>query len=265
MLTKVSLLLDGIIGASVALRAANGPGWHFELFIIAEIVDELHKRGYSIDLISSDGTRQSAKGGPFGYHQRGGFPKPVPAAAKGANGPTSILFRHPKKKLEWEIWNGVQLMGRSGGLHEFDISIVPKILADTVRTTGGSPLGHGWVSIECKHLKDASGPAEVRALIARVYDTTILHAHQRYVRPSQKPARIYPPNPTSSGDGPSAVTFHGENKNIYAALVCTKGFSSGAGVLARGYFIKQHGNILMGSKALSDFRKDIADWIDRHL
>lgn len=265
MLTKVGRLLDGIAGASVALQATKGAGRHFELLIIAEIADELHQRGYPLDLVSSDGTRQSASPGPFVYRQRGGAPAPVPAISQGANGPTSILFQSPISGAEWEIWNGVEFEGRSGGHHEFDVAIVPHALADAVRATGGAPLGHGWVSIECKHVSDAASPDEARTLIARIYDTTLLETHKSYIRPAYVPARIYPPHPASPGYGQSAQTFRKRNEAGYAALARTTGFSSGAAALADGYFIKRHGAIAIGSAALSNFRSEIADWIDTNL
>lgn len=265
MLKQIGQLLDGISGASVTLQATNGAGRHFELLVIAEIADELHKRGYQIQLISSDGIRQSTAVGPLVYRQRGGAPAPVPAASQGANGPTSIRFRSPVTGQEWEIWNGVEFEGRSGGHHEFDVAIVPQGLASAVRTTGGSPLGNGWVSIECKHVADAASPDEARALIARIYDTTILTGHCHHFRPKYLPARIYPPDPALPGYGTSATTFRERNVAGYAALVRTTGFSTGAAALADGYFIIRHGSIAIGSAALSAFRSEIADWIDANL
>lgn len=265
MLAEVGQLLDAIAGASVSLQAANGAGRHFELLIIAEIASELNQRGYSIDLISSDGTRQSTTSGPIVYRQRGGVPSPVPPASWGSTGPTSILFRSKKSEQEWEIWNGVEFDGRSGGRHEFDIAIVPKALADDVRSTGGAPLGHGWVLIECKHRKDAASPDEARTLIARIYDTTLLRSHVPYLRPSQKAARIFPPTTFSPGYGPGAITYRERNKAGYTALVRTTGFSLGAIALTAGYFIAQHENIALGSAELAGFRKDVANWIDANL
>jgi hypothetical protein len=250
-------LLSRLSSVAPTLSHANGAGRAFELLTMFELADEMKGRGWNVRVMDSAGSPIS-RGGKF--IQRGGKPSGVWPASYGSNGPSYIYFATPQGSC-WEVWNGVQFIGRSGARHEFDVSIVPHSLGDAMRAlpTPRSPVGHGLVSIECKQVEVSGSLDEVRAFVARVYDTTILSGHRLGFPGAGR--RIYAS--PSAGFGTSLGTFREDNLSSFGAIVRASGFTSGADILASAYFVSQYASMRVGGPSLTDFRMDTVSWIER--
>lgn len=266
MIADIKRALNAISGSGALLQSAKGAGKAFELLVLTSVAKELRKRGNSVEILRSDGTTV-APGQPVTYVQRGGKPGPVEPAVNGSSGPSSILFRVNGSADEWEIWNGIQFLGRSQGAHEFDISIVPKTVADALRgnATPDHPVGHGVVSIECKDVGSAAAIDEVRAFITRIYDTTILHMHGIHMSFPGAVPQIYSRPPPTVAFGAARQTFRRDNMESYNAIVRRSGFSSGTLPLMQFYWARPFPNISPGSVPLNNFVQDLCDWIEANL
>jgi hypothetical protein len=266
LLAEVQKILDDLANAAVNLRAAGGAGRAFELLLMTRIAVELKSRGYSIYLLRSDGSKQISGSANVTFFQRGGIPSGVQPAASGASGPTSIVFQRSTGWSEWEIWNGIEFVGRSGGTHEFDLAIVPKALGDRLRATGGRPFGHGWLSLECKDVSASGDPDEMRAFVARIYDTTLLKMHAPYLGGGVTNLRkIHPLDPVEPGFGVASNTFRTENQTAYHGIARRTGFTQGTASMSNYYFIRRFDNISVGGTNLQQFGQEIANWIDLNL
>jgi hypothetical protein len=265
MLADVRRILRQLAGAAVSLQNAAGAGRAFELLLMTGIAGELQKRGYSVYLLRSDGVKQVPGSTPITFIQRSGVPGGIRPLVNGANGPTSIVFQKSSSLIEWEIWNGIEFVGRSGGTHEFDLAIVPKQLGDDLRSTGGRPFGHGWISIECKDVGANGSPDEMRAFLARIYDTTLLSLHAQYLGAGGALNRVHPLDPTQPGFGAVSATYRIENTETYNAIARRTGFTQGTVGMSNYYFIRRFDNIRSGSQNLTDLKNEICDWIDQNL
>jgi hypothetical protein len=267
MLPQVQALLDIIVGSAVNLMNANGAGRAFELLLMTEIAAELYSRGYIVYLLRSDGHAQLPGAHPITFVQRGGAPGGVRPGSQGTDGPTSIVFQRRAGLPEWEIWNGVEFVGRSGGTHEFDLAIVPKQLGDLLRAepNGGRPFGHGWVLVECKDVATNGDLDEMRAFLARIYDTTLLNWHAQYLGATPPLHRIYALDPSQTGFGEVSTTYRIENTAVYHAIARRTGFTSGTAGMSDYYFIRRFDKIDVASPELNTFKVDLCDWIDQQL
>lgn len=274
MLAQVRAALDAIAGSIVTLRLARGAGRAFELLLMSQIALELKNRRYLVELLRSDGTRQSVGASGATFIQRGGAPGPVHPAADGPDGPTSIVFRklgirsrRLQTPVEWEIWNGIQFVGRSGGTHEIDIAVVPKRLGDVLRafTSGQRPLGHGWLSIECKDVAATGSPDEMRTFVSRIYDTTLLQAHAPHIGTVRPVHRVYAIDTSYQGFGSGRVTYYQENRSVYGAIARTTGFSVGTAEMSDYYNIRRFEDLRPGTRELNEFAREVVDWLDDNL
>lgn len=264
MLAEVTRILDDLAAAAVSTTFADGAGRAFELLLMTRIACELRARGYDVFLLRSDGARQTAATG-YTFIQRGGVPSGVRPASSGSDGPTSIVFQKESRLPQWEIWNGIQFVGRSGSTHEFDLAIVPKQLGDALRVTGGRPFGHGWISVECKDVSKDGNPDEMRAFLARIYDTTLLNWHSKYFGGTGTLRRIHPLGPTEPGFGSVSSTYRIENKRAYHAIARRTGFTQGTRPMSDYYFVRRFEGIEVGSPGLNEFGREVCNWIDRSL
>jgi len=197
VINAVRNALNSVLGSVAGLNSAAGAGRIFELYLMTGIAVELQTRGFDVWLQRSDGSRILPTDVDRTFIQRGGGPSSLPPASAGPGNASVIGLRKPSGS-EWEVWNGIQFRGRSGGTHEIDIALVPKTVADQLRTTGGMPFGRPRVSIECKDVGQPGSVDEMRAFVARLYDLTVLQGHEPYVQ-AQYPGPamgIYPGSPT---------------------------------------------------------------------
>ena len=224
------------------------------------IARALKMRGYNVWIRRSDGSRVLPTDQRRDFVQRGGIPTGIPPASRGPGDASSIAFSR-LGGIEWEILNGVTFRGRSGGLHEIDIAIVPASVAISLRNAhGGSPLGRPRVSIECKDVGTNGTVDEMRAFIARLYDVTMLSSHHRYL-PVSGPARVIYPNAPAQHVHRPVLSYWSENRRTLNVLARRTGFVQGAAALSGYHAVAPHGGLTVGSPTAAALMVDVADWI----
>lgn len=264
MIPAVASALDAIVGNVVALRNANGAGRAFELYIMTGIASALASQHCDVWLQRSDGTLVSPADSDRRFIQRGGAPTGVFGAAQGADNASSLVFRLPGSSREWEIWNGIQFVGRSGGSHEIDIAIVPRDVGNALRglPLGGLPVGRPSVSIECKDVEAKGSADEMRTFVARLYDLTILTWHRIGHLPS--PLTRISPGANPADNSPFETYWVG-NRETFNVLARRTGFSAGATAMTGYYGIQPRGPVTPGSPENTRFIADLAAWIMANL
>ena len=261
MISAVRSALDSLLGTIATLRSATGMGRIFELFVLTGIAIRLQSHGLDVWLQRSDGTRVEPSDPDRRFIQRGGAPSGVPPAAAGPGYASVIGFTTNGSGSLWEIWNGIQFQGRSGATHEIDIAVVPGEIGNHLRTIGGFPFGRPRVAIECKDVGQPGSPDEMRALVARLYDLTLLQSHHAYV-PSPPPLQaIYPGDLPTHGFYRARMTYWNENHHTMNAIARRTGFSQGAVAMTGYYAIEPHGYVTVGSPEADAFLDAVAAWI----
>lgn len=266
MIPAVASALDQVVGNVVALRHAKGAGRSFELYVMTGIASALLDRGCDVWIQRSDGTRISPSDPDRSFVQRGGAPSGVPGAAQGAGNASCLAFKLPGSTRQWEIWNGVQFKGRSGGTHEIDIAIVPREVGVALRglASGGIPGGRPKVSIECKDVEAAGSADEMRAFIARLYDLTMLTGHDQKGGHLPHPlASVFPG--TTQASHPPYQTYWTGNRETCNVLARRTAFGSGATAMSGYHGIQPRGPLAPGSPEDLALAKDLAAWIVSHL
>ena len=263
MIANVQSALNALAGSGVPLNSAAGLGRIFELYVMTGIAERLLNLNWSVELQRSDGAALQA-GDPF--IQRGGKPGGVAPASRGPNGPSSIVLRSPWTQAEWEVWNGVQFLGRSQALHEFDIAVVPRGLANDLRASASVefPFGRPAVAIECKDVQSAGSPDEMRTLVARLYDVTILEGH-RYLTGGSPVMTIYPGGVQNAGYQPACSSYLQANRSTKNVLARTGNFSSGAIAMTSYYRIGPYAKVTPGTATAAQLFDDVSAWIDSNL
>lgn len=263
MIPAIASALGAIVGNVVALRHANGAGRAFELYIMTGIAAELQKRGATVRVQRSDGSVVSPGDADRRFIQRGGRPTGIFDAGLGRGNPSVFLFRLPGSSREWEIWNGVEFLGRSTGTHEVDIAIVPASVGAALRGSGGgTPSGRPAVSIECKDVGSKGEADEMRAFVARMYDLTILNGHGRIPHLPKPLKRIYPGS-TPHDDAYS--TFWAGNRQTFNIVARRTGFRAGATAMTGYYAVQPRGPVVPGSAEHSALIDEVCTWIGNEL
>jgi hypothetical protein len=147
---------------------------------MTEVALGLRNGGFSVWLQRSDGTKILPTDPNRQFIQRGGAPTGIAQASSGPNNASIIGFRW-RHRPGWEIWNGIQFYGRSQATHEIDIAIVPESVDADLRIWGGSPVGRPRVARECEDVGTDGSLDEMRTLVARLYDVTLLNSHHRHL------------------------------------------------------------------------------------
>ncbi|MEW6437784.1 MAG: hypothetical protein AB1508_11540 [Pseudomonadota bacterium] len=263
MIQEIQKALSAILGGVPLLRNANGAGRVFELFIMTGIAERLRGKGFEVWLQRSDGTHIRPNDADRRFIQRGGAPSGIQAASKGANNASTIGFRKISSGSTWEIWNGIQFEGRSGAIHELDISIVPQIVGNRLRQNGGYPFGRPRVAIECKDVGKPGSIDDTRAFVARLYDLTVLNWHQNYIRFPPPTQGIYPGTDTLNDSFYIAQrSFWIENRHAFNAIARRTGFTRGSAGLFRYYAIEPHGAVTAGSSQADALLDAVVNWVD---
>lgn len=265
MIPAISGALNSIVGNVTMINNAGGAGRIYELYLMTAIADCLRSAGAQVWIKRSDGTQIASGDANRQFVQRGGSPSGLPGSAQGPNGMSTIAFRLHHSTRVWEIWNGIQFSGRSGGKHEFDIAIVPEHTGSALRAQarGGVPFGRPVVAIECKDVSAPGTMDEMRSFIARLYDVTALQTHARYLTSVCNPlTSIHPgqlPDDTPHG------TFRGSNFACCSLLVRRTGFASGALALTSYFSIDPRANVVPGSSQHASLLSDLVTWISANL
>lgn len=267
MINAVQNDLNTILGAFTVLNNAAGAGRIFELYIMTGIAREMQDRGFEVWLQRSDGTRIIPGDTDRTFIQRGGAPSGIASASQGPNNASVIGMRRSQNLDAWELWNGIQFEGRSGADHEIDIALVPATVGAALRATafGGSPFGRPRVAIECKDVQSTGAPDEMRALVARLYDLSVLFYHQPYLNYPPPPLAIYPGSPLAPYIYRAKSTYREENQGTFNALARRTNFSGGAQQLTGYYEIQSHGGVTLGSAGYDGLIAAVGAWIDGQL
>jgi hypothetical protein len=256
--------LDGIVGNVTALTHAKGAGRAYELYIMTGIAEGLACAGWQVRVQRSDETFIAPTDVDRRFIQRGGGPTGVAGKAQGPENGSSFVFWRPGSERLWEIWNGIQFIGRSAAMHEIDISIVPREVGIALRAmpSGGSPTGRAKVSIECKDVGQPGSQDEMRAFVARLYDLTILSGHMG-IPHLPKPLQAIHPAPLS--DNYPYKTFWDGNRQTYNVLARRTGFAVGALSMTTFYGIQPRGPIVPGSSEDAALTAELVAWITTNL
>lgn len=267
-LKRIKRNLKNILQAAPVLKNANGAGRIFELYVMMRIAKELSHAGWTVEPLASNGKQllppsagtPKVKSQPF--IQRGGAPTGIVPTA-GNNGPSTIKIS--RKGKSYEILNGVLFQGRSSALHELDISLVPHQLAVQLRTrvVEGFPFGRPRIAIECKDVSAKGTPDEMRSVVARMYDITILRGH---LLPLGLPNGYIFDNPTPTFYEPNApITYRESNLKSLCVLARRGGLSRGSLIMTDLYEIRPYINVIHPSKSADDLVQDMVIWINTNL
>ncbi len=267
-LKRIKRNLKNILHAAPILKHAKGAGRIFELYVIMRVAKALKDDGWTVEPLASNGKKiltpalpgMSKKHLPF--IQRGGAPTGI-VPTPYDNGPSSIKISKDGKA--YEILNGVLFRGRSGALHELDISVVPHDLASKLRvgTSEGYPFGRPRIAIECKDVGATGTPDEMRSVVARMYDLTILDGHRGYLK---LPDGFIFDSPTPSFAEPAApTTYLDSNKESLCILARRSGLSKGATAMTGLYRIRPYINVTHSSTSANLLVSDIVNWIRLNL
>jgi hypothetical protein len=105
----------------------------------------------------------------------------------------------------------------------------------------------------------------MRALVARLYDLSILFYHQPYLNYPPPPLAIYPGSPLNPPIHRAKSTYRVENQSTFNALARRTNFSSGAQQLTGYYEIQAHGGVTLGSAGYNGLIAAVGEWIDDQL
>jgi hypothetical protein len=254
-LRQIGHHLNKIHSTGVILKNAKGAGRIFELYLMMRIALGLKQKGWIVKLCSSNGQHlTNAMGLPF--VQRGGAPSGI-VQASNTGGPSYIEVKRQANSSTYEIWNGIQFQGRSGALHELDLAVVPNTMANALRRGKGIsfPFGRPPVSIECKDVGARGNPDEMRALVTRMYDLTVLSGSQKYLQvASSRLASLNLQN-----------TYLSTNQNALCVLARRGGISDIAELMANYYKISTHTNVVASHRARRKLIDEIVNWMDMNL
>lgn len=264
MITQVRSNLDAIVGNVSVLKSANGAGRIYELYLMTGIAVELQRRGWAVSLQRSDGSIIGPRDTDRQFIQRAGSPTGVSIASKGRGNASSILIAHPRTNREWEIWNGIQFIGRSGAKHEVDIAIVPREVGTTLRASASDnwPIGRPKVAIECKEVVAPGDSDEMRSFVARLYDLTILRGHRSDPNLPSPLQSIYP---SPSRSARPSVTYWSANRSSFDVLARSSGFRRGAVSMTQYFNVRPTAPVALGTPAYATLIDDLASWSDRKL
>lgn len=264
-LARIKVDLSKLTTAVPTLAHANGAGRIFELYLMMRLARKLKDGGWVVTPL--DHTGNPIVGGPF--VQRSGIPTGVfPLTAP--SGPSSICFRRTNLTQAYEILNGIQFKGRSTALHEIDIAVVPVDITNTLRAAAieGYPLGRPCIAIECKDVEKNGSPDEMRSVIARMYDLTILNGHRAHLfggaLPSGAIFACAPPGPWKS-HGQNAKTFLEENKRALCVLARRTGITAGAYAMTGLFHVHTYTDVDRGTQGAKDFIDDTVNWMAANL
>lgn len=268
-LKRIKCDLKNILQVAPVLKHAKGAGRIFELYIMMRVAKALKDDGWTVEPLASNGNMiltPALLGIPqkhLPFIQRGGAPTGIVPTSL-SDGPSSIKISRNGKS--YEILNGVQFRGRSGALHELDISIVPHELVNNLRagTSVGFPFGRAQIAIECKDVGSVGSPDEMRSVVARMYDLTILDAHLSYLNLPNN-GFIFDSPAGAFAEPVAPKTYLDSNIQSLSVLARRSGLSSGAIAMTGLYRIQPYINVTHPSTSSDQLVDDVVNWINFNL
>lgn len=86
-----------------------------------------------------------------------------------------VLLEQLGGGIDLELHGSLQWQGRSEAKHEIDVSVVPAVIAQALRSSnGGFPRGLPVLAVECKDKTSAGTSDEMRETLARMFDLALV-------------------------------------------------------------------------------------------
>lgn len=203
-------------------------GKAYEIWVYLKIWSILSKRSKATGAAVSNVVFNDYTGTPltsFPFVVRGS-PGQIHSKHEPPNKPSYVSFQIWGR--EYELHIGVQFKGRSLALHEFDISIIPKVVGDAFRNLAagsGSPEGHPRIGLELKNHAGNLDVAVPRDFLGAIFDCTNWNQH-----------RIVSPVLAFDDLG---VHLRGNNANAALCIVTPTALSQGASDYCSRYAIRR--------------------------
>ena len=232
--TELRTILRNFRAASGPPSVPGGAGKALEAWLLMKLGEAATEMpDWSATLRQGDGSPLPS-GAPFLLpDNRSRIQASNPAA------PGFVLLQHGQKaNLRFELQGSLQWKGRSGALHECDISLVPAAIAEAIRTNGGGyPHGLPIAAIECKDKTTFGTLDETRQTLARLFDLALI------TRPLQGwSCRIFE-SKTSTRWGHSSSKYVSLFAHGTFGIARVGGFQAGAKTLANHYSISPYNAI----------------------
>jgi hypothetical protein len=219
-------------------RAANGPasvpggaGKALEAWLLMKLAEAATQVPvWSATLCQGDGSPLPS-GAPFLLPNN---PSSIPASNPATPG-FVLLQNRIDVNLRFELRASLRWKGRSGALHECDISLIPAAIAEAIRNSGGGyPHGLPIVAIECKDIIASGTLDETRQTLARLFDLALV------TRPPQGwPCRIFE-SKTGTRWGRSSSKYLSLFERGTFGIARVGSFQSGSRTLAKHYAISRY-------------------------
>lgn len=162
-------------GAAHGAAMPTGAGKALEAWVLVKLAETAAAMpSWTVSLRRGDGSPLPASM-PFGLpDQRSRIQPSNPSA------PCYVLLEHraspfAEVDMRLEVRGSVQWKGRSGALHECDVSVLPAEIGEAIRDNGGGhPHGLPIAAIECKDKTSDGSLDETRQTLARLFDLVLV-------------------------------------------------------------------------------------------
>ncbi|MFW0930147.1 hypothetical protein [Providencia sp. VP23HZSY-1] len=263
MLKEINDIFKKYLAPSSQFSASNKAGTLFEVWICLRIAEELEQRGMKPLLFQEGNPPQQVKANPNRHVQSITF-KSSPGKIGAGNG-CFIVFDWDTIKHEIQI--SIEYEGRSGSLHEIDVSIIPHEIANDIRknnhTYTGYPFGAPKLAIECKDKRNKGSKDEARNFLARLYDIHLLTGHL-VTGGIGVISRIY----SSRNNGIDYGERHKTYKNSFSKsynVMCHSGSVVQEAINYLDFYqVKIHQQLTPSSYNTSNFIKEVVDYISNN-
>lgn len=246
--TNLLHILRRLRAAHGILAVPTGAGKALEAWILMKLAETASLLpGWTVTLRRGDGTQLPA-GTSFAFPAKGSG---IKRNNVGAPGYVLLEYVGIEDQYRFELRGSLQWKGRSGALHECDISMLPAQIGEAIRNNGGGyPHGLPIVIIECKDKISKGTLDETRETLARLFDLALVTRP-----PTGISCRIYE---TCS----AAPLYYGQRSSTYVSffskgtfgIARASGFQAGTATLCRHYHIGRFNNIYHPAASISNIQ-----------
>lgn len=266
MLTEIKNILKNYMAPSSQISPSRKAGTLFEVWICLRISDELKNRNITPILYEEGTPPRQITANPNRRVQTIRF-KSGPGKIGSGNGCFIVFDWHG---VEHEIHTSIEFEGRSGSLHEIDVSIIPASIANDIRTNNirnnnprysGYPHGAPKIAIECKDKKSNGSKDEARTFMARLYDIHFLEVHHQPRGHQGLKNRIYASPLGGQAFGGRNTTYHKSFNNSYNAM-CHSGIVVQEAINYLDFYdVKSHQQLIPGLNSINNFITQVVNYI----
>lgn len=241
-------ILSLLRAAHGILAIPTGAGKALEAWILMKLAETASLLpGWTVTLRRGDGTQLPA-GASFAFPAKGSGIR-----RNNVRAPGYVLLEYVDlgHQYRFELRGSLQWQGRSGALHECDISMLPAQIGEAIRNNGGGhPHGLPIVLIECKDKISRGTLDETRETLARLFDLALVTRP-----PTGIPCRIY--------ETCSATSLHyGRRSSTYVSffskgtfgIARATGFQAGTATLSRHYHIGRFNDIYHPTASIANIQ-----------